>query len=147
MCSDDLPPPLTCLQPARRSVAVRAAGWDLSAEVPAHLANRKDLAGSELLRHRRRHRQHQAATLGAAPAALEQPGSKLGSPAWCTGQRQKQLHVPIAAAPQPTPLDRSALAPPPQCHPPPHLPPALPPRSCHRQPRLFLPLQTMASTP
>lgn len=33
-------------RPARRSVAVRAAGWDLSAEVPAHLANRKDLAGN-----------------------------------------------------------------------------------------------------
>ena len=47
MCSHALPPTLL-LQPARRSVAVRAAGWDLSAEVPAHLAGRKDLAGSEL---------------------------------------------------------------------------------------------------
>jgi hypothetical protein len=35
------------LQPARRSsVVVRAAGWDPSAEVPAHLQG-KDLAGSE----------------------------------------------------------------------------------------------------
>ena len=40
-------PPLS--QPARRSTVVvrAAAGWDPSAEVPAHLKDRTDLAGSE----------------------------------------------------------------------------------------------------
>ena len=51
-------------------MAVRAAGWDLSAEVPAHLANRKDLAGSELPRRRRRRRRHAGGDLGRSAGGL-----------------------------------------------------------------------------
>ncbi len=88
------------LQPSRRStVVVRAAGWDLSAEVPEHLKG-KDLAGSE----RRRHRTPTASHAYIFAAFLQQG---LHVSHWCRIGRQ--LWQQAASNKAPLPLYRLRL--------------------------------------
>lgn len=97
-------------QPARRSsVTVRAAGWDVSAEVPAHLKG-KDLAGSEcgtpwLARC------HCASVWQAGAAPPQQPASKAVPPRGSSAlySRAAFPHAlptrPLCPPPHPTPID------------------------------------------